>query len=396
MHVCTGCGIKRDKPAPPRSPKGWKRHGQDVYCADCWRKSYILRAITIPISSPCDCDWNQLNSALREMWTATTQASNWMMTELYARDERRNGESKMPPMGRVYLYPETRARFPQLPSQTAAGLEKAVKGKYLAIRKQTIWSCTASLPTYRYPTPFPVPGQGWSVAIEEERLVVSVRIGDKRYSLRLRGGAKGRLAKSFSHQRRAVEQIICGEAIRGELALYRKGDDLMCKMVAWLPRDEHAQRQRAQHSGVLRVRTDTESLIIALNEKDERLWVYHADHLRRWVAEHRLMLERWSDDMKAEHRPVPPFAERRENAVRKQNHRMTSACHEVAAMIAGYAARRKFAEVHYDDSNHGFCEQFPWFRLRQLLAEKLDAVGIELKLASDEVVPKPNELLVGA
>jgi hypothetical protein len=47
-------------------------------------------------------------------------------------------------------------------------------------------------------------------------------------------------------------------------------------------------------------------------------------------------------------------------------------------MIAGYAQRRRFAAVEYDDSVREFCSGFPWFRLRELIREKLDALGIVL------------------
>ena len=113
------------------------------------------------------------------------------------------------------------------------------------------------------------------------------------------------------------------------------------------------------------MRTDSERMIVALNAKDEKLWEYHGDHVRRWSAQHLALLQRWSDDSKAEHRPVPPFAERRQAAAVKYRHRMQSAAHEIAAMVAGYAARRKFATVRYDDSVTDFCPQFPRFARRR-------------------------------
>src|ERR1039458_10128537 len=112
--TCAGCSISRAaKLTPkgePRTPTGWKKLGDATYCPQCWRKKYILRAITMPVASPLDCSWDELRKVLRTMWAQTTAASNWMMTELYARDVRRGSEEKMPPMARVYLYPETRVR----------------------------------------------------------------------------------------------------------------------------------------------------------------------------------------------------------------------------------------------------------------------------------------------
>src|ERR1019366_3888125 len=45
---------------------------------------------------------------------------------------------------------------------------------------------TASLPTYRYPTPFPVPNQGWHATIEADQAIVRVRVGDARCRLWLK------------------------------------------------------------------------------------------------------------------------------------------------------------------------------------------------------------------
>jgi len=143
----------------------------------------------MPVSSPLDCSWEDLRKALRAIWVQTTAASNWMMTELYARDVRRGSEEKMPPMTRVYLYPEARARFSGLPSQTVASLVNSVQRKYLAVRYPVAWTAAASLPTHRYPTPFPVPSQGWRATIEADQAIVRVRIGDARYRLRLKRGA---------------------------------------------------------------------------------------------------------------------------------------------------------------------------------------------------------------
>src|SRR5579864_8435978 len=147
---CADCQAPRSKPEK-RLPRGWKRLGETVYCDGCWRKRYLLRAVIIPVAGPVDGSWDQLREGLRKMWRMTTQASNWMVTELFTHDAKRApGDAKMPPMARQYLYPEARKRFPDLPSQSIAALEQAVQSKYRAFRYQTIWTCERSLPTFRY------------------------------------------------------------------------------------------------------------------------------------------------------------------------------------------------------------------------------------------------------
>jgi hypothetical protein len=74
--------------------------------------------------------------------------------------------------------------------------------------------------------------------------------------------------------------------------------------------------------------------------------------------------------------PCQSFSERRKLAARKYRNRMESATHEIAAQLAGYAKRRHFSNVCFIDAEHAFCENFPWFRLRQLIEGKLNAHGI--------------------
>src|SRR5579862_4327425 len=110
--------VKRTKANNARLPIGWKRNEQqEPVCSACWNESFILRALTFPVVSPLSGSWEELGSDLKTMWVQTTAAANWMMTECYTRDVRRNGEAKMPPMPKVYLYPEARIKFPNLPPQ---------------------------------------------------------------------------------------------------------------------------------------------------------------------------------------------------------------------------------------------------------------------------------------
>lgn len=158
------------------------------------------------------------------MWQETTRCINWMMTELYVRDIKRNGQEKLPPMPHIYLYPEARALFPCLPPQTVSSLEQSCQHKYRARRLEVVWRHKASLPTHRYPVPFPVPNQSWEPGRRDiEKPVVSIRIADRRYTLRLRGGPR------FWRQRQAFDLMVAGRAVTGEAAIYEIGTELMVK-----------------------------------------------------------------------------------------------------------------------------------------------------------------------
>jgi len=381
---CAICSktVRRKGNHPPR---GWKRKGDEYFDPECWGSKYILRAITMRVVQPIDATWEELRAALKTMWVETTRAGNYIMTACFAGDVRREpGQVKMPAMPERYLYPELRLQFPSLPPQTISSLERSVKAKYRKVRYKVVWTCAASLPTMRYPTPFPVHNQSWEAQTEANSPVVSVRIGGIKLRLRLKGGPQ------FRRQRAAFDAIHRGEAEAGELAIYQRGKPpkIMVKMVAWLPRKERAK----DLSGTLSVRTDKDSLLVALNTKDEALWRYNADHARRWIREHRQLLQRFNEDTKFEHRPVPPFRVRREQAVKKFHDRMDSICHQVAASLEGYAQRNNYAVVRYDDSLKDYCPDFPWARLRSLTSEKLDAFGIRFEAASGDSAKESQDL----
>jgi hypothetical protein len=342
----------------------------------------------MPVVEPLDEEWARLREALHEAWVEATAAANWMMTELYARDVRREGDGAMPRMARVYLYPEARRRFPELASQTVVSIENGVQAAYRAARYKVVWTCAATLHSYRYPMPIPVHNQSWEARIIQERPVVRVRLGNRWWELRLKGGPR------FRMQTMGYRQIVSGEAVRGELTLYRVREHagkvsgrpnraqslkygVMCKMVAWFPREKN--EGSGKPASVLRVRTMDEMLLAALGPKQEPIWRYHGDHLRRWAAVHRRSLEHLADDQKAKQQPVPSFADRRSAATRKYRNRMHSAVAEIAAQLTGYAARRGFSTISYDDSDRSFCPDFQYAELRGRIRNKCDAVGLAFR-----------------
>ncbi len=103
--------------------------------------------------------------------------------------------------------------------------------------------------------------------------------------------------------RQAIEQNVSGEAMHGEVALLRKrktngpyasrdsgkqhqGYDVVVKIIGYFPK-----RSSKQQSGTIYVRTDKDCLLIALNEKDERVWYLNFDHAKRWCREHERKLQ---------------------------------------------------------------------------------------------------------
>jgi hypothetical protein len=314
------------------------------------------------------------------MFQQTTSLSNWLITQLALLDVRRTPEEpKLPTMPTTYLYPKARAQFPSLPPQTVSTLEQTITAKYRAKRYEVIWVCKSSLPNFRYPQPYPVPNQSWAPEMLDGRPVVRVRIGDRHFRLRLKGGPR------FRRQAAAFKQSVSGEAQLGQLALYERGPALMCQMCAWLPRRPAGECL----SGTLFVRTSAtsidhqrKSLLTALNDKDEHRWNYHADQLPRWAAEHRERLRRWANDSKTEARPIVALAERRQVACFKYHNRLNTACDQAAAYLCNYVSRRRLASVVYDDSDKSFFPEFVWQRLSRRLSTILGERGIDFRLKS--------------
>ena len=52
-------------------------------------------------------------------------------------------------------------------------------------------------------------------------------------------------------------------------------------------------------------------------------------------------------------------------------------------MLAAFAERRQVAEVIYDDKNTSYFSEFPYFKLRQLLEQKLEDLGIRLRSVTE-------------
>jgi hypothetical protein len=308
--TCCGCHIEKTLKTKKstnkeRLPNGWKRLKNETFCKPCWKQRYILRAITMEVIEPLSGTWIEFRAALGEMWKLTTQASNWMLTELYSADARRtpDSEPKMPPLGFAYLYPEARKVFPCLPSNTVASLERTTTLTYKKKRYDTVWQRSCSLPTIRYACPFPVPNREWSLKFDSgNRPVVSSRIGDKRWEFGLAGGPR------YHRQLVAVREIANGSAVQGDMALIRRFEPstrkttVLCKLVAWLPR-----RPKETPHGTLFVRSTPDSLLVACDGKGELVWgPYNADHVRRWSAEHERLIQRLAEDQKTT-TPSPHF-----------------------------------------------------------------------------------------
>jgi hypothetical protein len=383
---CVMCGASRRQPRThagrPRVPAGWKILGERAYCRTCKRQAYVLRTITMPIAGPLEHSWAELREALRASWAASTACANWMTTELYLRDVRREPSmTALPKMPPVYLYPAARQRFPVLSAAAVVALERELQAKYRAVRYELLWTGWRSLATHRYPYPLPISAAAWSLESSNGAWHAAFRLGDRRWTVRLRGGP------SMRYRSDGLRQILDGTATRGALAIYQRpahaGDHrpegagaktrVMVRMPAWFPRDE-----ARDVSGALHVHTDPAHFLVAV-DSDQSPWTVNADHVRRWVMAYDRQRQRLIIDFEA-HRHAKQMQhgirERLEQLADRHRHRMTTWAHAVSRQLIDHAVRRRCAAIVYDDTERQYVRSFPWDWLRQRVQEKAEAAGL--------------------
>lgn len=373
-----------------RLQRGWKRLEEDVVCPDCWASGFVLRSITFPIVGPLDSsDWPALRDALAKAWGDSTRLANWLMTEQSKSDRvRLPTDEKLWKAPNPYQYPHARNVCPTMASQSVVALCNQVQRKYNAMRIEVVWRGSASLPSFRYPVPYPLPAQSWSARwlSETEKVpVISVPISGTRFDLRLRGSAE------FSRQLKAFDALTTGKAVKCEMAIYRKsvsesrhrnGDGphscVMVKLVMWLPAETKKSGDK-----VLVLRRPADSFWRAeIPNRDP--WLLHCDHLKSWIIGHEKRLQRFGDDTKFEKRWPATIREnmntRREEVVRRQHNRLDSFSHNATKMLAAFASRQGVAKVVYENIDGGYLPSFPWFKLCELLKYKLCERGIALEI----------------
>jgi hypothetical protein len=312
-----------------------------------------------------------------------------MVSELYARDLRRQpGDDRLAPMPHIYLYPEARALFPRLPAQAVAALAQDVLRRYRATRYAVLWTRAASLASYRYPVSLTLPGQAWSLHEEDGHWIVSVRLSESRWRLRLRGGAPMR------RQAERLRQIDEGQAERGSLTIYgarspgRSSRDsntrrIMVKIAAWLPKTASADR-----SAIVQVRTDEQSLLTA-----EPRWRIDPAPIRSVLAadaRRRSSLLANLQSTKAGGGRTDGIRTALEELSHRTRQRLFESCRTYAAHLAAHLETCRAREVHYDDRVRPELSHFPWELLRRRIAEKLDERGIRF-VYGDAARPVPSE-----
>lgn len=345
--------------------------------------------------------WPELRTVLRDSWGQATSMTNWITSRMFAGDVVRTPDAekldKFEFDGKP-LYHECRAKWPDFRPTSLASLMNSLQGKYRKKRYELIWTGASSLPSARYPQPYPVHNREWKPLFVPAGKdggdwvpAVEVPLVGGKMLLQL---AQGR---NWRRQVADFRKFVAGEAIKGELALLEKriggkgrGAGLierdegrqkkkcavMIKMVGWFPRVV-----RPAANGSLLLRRGDDALLVAYKETEQGsslVQSWHWSHLKRWKAEHDRKLQGWSDDSKIEQRRgFASFASRRETACLKYRNRMESAQKELAYQIANLCRRQRVAELVYDETKTGYFDQWIWSKFEVTLANKLNEFGIQ-------------------
>lgn len=380
--------VKTTSKGTPRLPKGWKRLGDELFCAKAYKERFRLAAIILPVAglhidesgmseeqikSARAEGWKALRESMKESWGRSTELANWVVQTLLANDVTRDPETgKLPPMPKTYLYGE---RDFTGWSNTASSTIREVEQDYRKKRGEMLFFGRRRLPDFRYPFPWICHNNSWTAEMDDGKPVVSFRTFSGRILVKLKGG------KRYRRQLAGFRQIAEG-AKRGTLSVYkhRSTGDVMVKMISYLPRNARDNEK----SGTLHVRTDSHSFIVSLNEKDERLFVINGDWMRKQQRKHYEWQQRFREDLKLEQRRPHKQKKQRMKPMRdgaqKYQNRLDSFVKETAANVVNYADRRRIACITYDDSEKEyFGSNFPYFALEQRLQQKCYECGIEFE-----------------
>jgi len=157
-----------------------------------------------------------------DRWDASTRLANWAVTELLRAEPERLAGGKIAKLD-CYLYgqfgsSELRTEWAGNTGSAAAILRWA-EARYRALRFNVQVTHSCSAPTFRWPVPFIVREQDYTIAYNEERqhFTLAVPIGDQRFVLRIRNDRTARL------QTNRLREVIAGRAAPGELRLMGYG-----------------------------------------------------------------------------------------------------------------------------------------------------------------------------
>lgn len=377
MYTCETCGsIKTGKKTRTGSfgiPMKWKSKDGSVFCNACWKVSYRLRAVTLPVAEPVGMTWDETRKHLQNVWRQSTQLANACVLTLMKAEPFCKYGDKLAPKPKVYLYPLRASMGLSINSSSAGCVTQAVQKKYNEQRFDLLVKGCIAPPVYRYPYPYPVHNSSWKLREHEGSFYVALPLDGIRVEFRLKSGGRHR-------QISAMQSLIRGDAKQGELAIYarRVQNDVttFIKMVMYLPNNV----RKSERKNVMTVRSDEKRLVVATLEGREIPINFNEDNLRSHIIGHGIAIKRMAEDYKRNRRfggDKRLYGQNVKAMCDRQHSRLQNAVHEISATLTKHAEKENVQTVVWSAEDKGYC-RFPWFALKKTLTDKLSAVGIGL------------------
>lgn len=346
-------------------------------------KTTVVRAVTLPVARPVELTWPDLNAALTPCFRLATELANWCVRRLFVLDA--PGDKTPETVRTWYGYRDAVDHYPGAKDWAGAMaslniVTRTAQRKYVQQRFAVMVRHESSLLTYRYPQPYPVHNQNWSLTWKPgERPVVSLPLpGIGRVALELL--ATG----AYRRQLAMLRGFLDGTVEKGEAAVMkdRKGQ-LMVKLVGHFPRRE----PDAAPVNACFLHTDPNAFLVA-EVNGRSVAITNGDHIRRAVAIHKAFLQRAAEDRKREvrmdRRQRKNFGAAVDARCGRQADRVKTAVHQLTAQVVRFCERQRVGVVVYDDADRGFIpEGFAWHAVGERLADKLDRAGITFLARND-------------
>lgn len=409
---CQQCGESRDAKTRAdggvKLPPKWRRIGERTLCGKCAGVQYVSRSLTLPIGECVSHPWPEFAQAAHQAFARSTAVAREAIRQYAMSDPQTPPGQKIGKWTPPNAYQACRQIAPELAAGTVAAVCQRLQGVYRE-QRLALHRGERVLPGVRYPQPVPIRAQDYTLAVQDDVLVITFRlestavVGSQRYTLKLR--EKG----GFERNGRLLRRLMEGGGVIGEVTLdairtngtsrdhpHEQRDAGGGNRAAWkyvlrfAVKIPAAQRDKTDE-GILLVRTTEDSLLVWQLAGQEERPPLHAEHVRRQLVRFGREQARLRDDLKLEKRwpsrVRQKMVSRQNDLAAKRSRMLRTFCQQAAAMTVAFARRRKCGTIQYDDTVRTFAASFPWHQLRDAIAAKCQAEGVILVDAN----PKPTE-----
>lgn len=338
-----------------------------------------IRTIAIPVAEVIDGGTKQeFYADVRKTLDLAVRMANTSATACLRQDD-----LTLEKCNKLYTYPAL-ANLSTGVAFAAANIARAVEKTYRQNRWQVRTARRSSQSFRSQPWPLLHNKSANTLQLEacDEFITARIKLLGGWWTVRLAGGS------SYRDQTRGLRIAIENNSV--------------CDSKLWVDRKHKAilgiacdvpSSDRANRSGMMVVASSRDSLIVATFARSDVPFVINADVCKQWQSESSRRYQRLRQDRKS-------GANRRKirdemNAISdKQQRRMKTLCHEVAARVIQKANRMNVAEIQLDLTIKSYAASFPWFDLVEKIKYKCEDAGISVvditQAVSEPDIVKPH------